>query len=149
MTNDELDGRLAESLVRYNVLTAAQVDRARAFQEARRSTLAGALCELHVVTEDVVRWLLEELTGIRAVDPSLLTVYPDFIERMNVLIPPAVVRALLVFPAQAELKAIHVCMLNPTEVSHRPRGHPRDRAHRRHREALRQVSGGAAPLRRR
>ena len=48
-------------------------------------------------------------------DPTLLTVYPDFVERMNVLIPPDVVAALSVFPAQMELNAIHVCMLNPTD----------------------------------
>ncbi len=115
MTDEELDGRLAEVLVRYGLLTAPQLERAQAFQQAKRSTLAGAVAELHIVAEDKVRALLEELTGVRAVDPSLMTVYPDFIERMNVLIPPAMARALLVFPVQAELKAIHVCMLNPTD----------------------------------
>jgi len=115
MTDAELDDRLAELLVRYDVLTAVQLERARAYQAARQSTLAGALCELHLVADDVLRPLLEELTGVRAVDPSLLTVYPDFIERTNLLIPPSLVSGLVVFPAQMELNAIHVCMVNPTD----------------------------------
>jgi type IV pilus assembly protein PilB len=115
MTDSELDSRLAELLVRYDVLTPVQMERARAYQAAKQSTLAGALCELHLVPDDVLRPTLEELTGARAVDPSLLTVYPDFVERMNLLISPDVVTALVIFPVQMELNAIHVCMLNPTD----------------------------------
>jgi type IV pilus assembly protein PilB len=115
VTDAELDDRLAELLTRYGVMTAPQLERARAFQAGRRSTLAGALGELHIVAEDALRSLLEELTGVRAVDPTLLTVYPDFVERMSILIPPEVVAGLLVFPAQMEVNAIHVCMTNPTD----------------------------------
>ena len=35
----------------------------------------------------LVRMLLEEITGIKTVDPSLMTVYPDFLERINTLVP--------------------------------------------------------------
>jgi type IV pilus assembly protein PilB len=115
MTDAELDDRLAELLVGYRVVTPALIERARAFQVARGSTLGGALSELHIVGEDTLAPLLEELTGVRQVDPSLLTVYPDFVERMNLLIPPEVIGRLLVFPAQAEINTIHVCMLNPTD----------------------------------
>ena len=59
--------------------------------------------------------LLEELTGTRAVDPALMQVHEDFIERMNVLMPPEVVSAMRVFPVQTEINAIHVCMINPTD----------------------------------
>ena len=34
---------------------------------------------------------------------------------MNQLLPPALVARLLVFPAQMEANALHVCMLNPTD----------------------------------
>ncbi|MBI2835034.1 MAG: Flp pilus assembly complex ATPase component TadA [Acidobacteria bacterium] len=115
MTDPELDDRLAELLIAYQLVSPAVLERARAFQTAKGSTLAGALAELHLVAEDTQAHLLEELTGVRAVDPSLMTVYPDFVERMNVLIPPEVIGRLLVFPAQAEINAIHVCMLNPTD----------------------------------
>ncbi|MBI1874719.1 MAG: Flp pilus assembly complex ATPase component TadA [Acidobacteria bacterium] len=115
MTDAELDDRLAELLVGYQLLTPAALDRARSFQSGRGGTLAGALTELHVVPPDRLQILLEELTGVRSVDPSLMTVYPDFVERMNLLIPPEVVASLLVFPAQAELNALHVCMINPTD----------------------------------
>ena len=115
MTGAELDDRLAELIVGYNVLSPAAVERARAFQSGRGSTLAGALRELHLIQPETLSPLLEELTGVRAVDPSLMTVYPDFVEKMNMLVPPTVVAKLLVFPAQAELNAIHICMLNPTD----------------------------------
>jgi type IV pilus assembly protein PilB len=115
MTNAELDARLSELLLGYNVVPATLLERARAYQEGKGSTLAGALAELRLVPADTLSTLLEELTGVRAVDPTLLTVYPDFVERMNVLIPPEVVAALPVFPAQMEINAIHVCMLNPTD----------------------------------
>jgi type IV pilus assembly protein PilB len=115
MTSAELDDRLAELLVGYNVIPKSHLERARAYQAAKQSTLAGALCELHVLTSDTLRSLLEELTGVRAVDPSLMTVYPDFVERTNALIPPDVIHALLVFPVQMELNRLHVCLLNPTD----------------------------------
>jgi type IV pilus assembly protein PilB len=115
VTGAELDDRLGELIVGYNVLTAAAVERARSFQAGRGSTLAGALRELHLVQPETLAPLLEELTGVRAVDPSLMTVYPDFVEKMNMLVPADVVARLLVFPAQTELNAIHVCMLNPTD----------------------------------
>jgi type IV pilus assembly protein PilB len=115
VTDPELDDRLAELLVGYQVVGQSVIDHARKFQSARRCTLAGALVGLHVVPEDTVAQLLEELTGVRAVDPSLMTVYPDFVERMNVLLPPKVIGRILAFPAQAEVNAIHVCMLNPTD----------------------------------
>jgi type IV pilus assembly protein PilB len=115
VTGAELDDRLAELIVGYNVMTPAALDRARSFQAGRGSTLAGALRELHLIQPETLAPLLEELTGVRAVDPSLMTVYPDFVEKMNLLVPADVIARLLVFPAQSELNAIHVCMLNPTD----------------------------------
>ena len=53
--------------------------------------------ELHLVPTETIAPLLEELTGVRAVDPSLMTVYPDFVEKMNMLVPPSLIARLLVF----------------------------------------------------
>lgn len=115
MTSAELDDRLAELLTSYSLAPPAVLERARAFQTARSCTLAGALCELHLIAEDLLWPMLEELTGVRAVNPSLMTVYPDFVARMVQLVPPEVVSRLLIFPAQMEINTIHVCMLNPTD----------------------------------
>ncbi len=115
MTDAELDDRLAELLLGYQTLAPPLLARAREFQSARGSTLAGALAELHLVPRETIGILLQELTGARAVDPTLLTVYPDFVEQLNALIPPDVVGRLLVFPVQVEINSIHVCMLNPTD----------------------------------
>ena len=67
MTGAELDDRLAELLLGYNVVPKSHLERARAYQAAKKGTLAGALCDLHVLTGDTLRSLLEELTGVRAV----------------------------------------------------------------------------------
>ena len=115
MTDPELDDRLAELLLRQAVVPAATLDRARTFQRSRGCTLAGAMAELHLVNSELLRGALEEITGTRAVDPSLMTVYPDFVTRVNQLLPPALVARLLIFPAQMETNALHVCMLNPTD----------------------------------
>jgi hypothetical protein len=115
MTNAELDDRLAELCVRQGQLTAATVERALTFQRTRGSTLAGAIATLQLVPADVLRGLLEEITGSRGVDPSLMTVYPDFVQRVSQLLPAELVARLMVFPAQMEANALHVCMLNPTD----------------------------------
>lgn len=115
MTTDELDDRLAELLIGAGHLTDTMLERARSFQATRRSTLGGALLDLRLVPEDLLRSLLEEITGARAFDPSLMSVNPDFVERMSALIPPEAVTALFVFPVQMETNRIHVCMLNPTD----------------------------------
>jgi type IV pilus assembly protein PilB len=115
MTNLELDDRLAELLMTYNVVGQSVLERARAFQNAKRCTLAGAMVGLHLVNQETIASLLEELTGVRAVDPSLMTVYPEFVNSLNLLIPPDVIGRMLVFPAQTEINAVHVCMLNPTD----------------------------------
>ena len=116
MTNQDLDDRLGELSTTYDMLTPSVLERARKFQAVNNyATLAGALANLHLITEDAVSPLLEELTGARAVDPALMQVHGDFVERMNALIPPEVVSAMRVFPVRTEINAIHVCMINPTD----------------------------------
>jgi type IV pilus assembly protein PilB len=115
MKDGELEDRLAEALVGYGLLTETQLERARSFQRTQQATLAAALVDLQLLTDEMLRGPLQELTGVRAVNPSLLTVYSDFVERMNLLLPADVVARLLVFPAQMEINTIHVCMLNPTD----------------------------------
>ena len=115
MTDVELDDRLSELAIGYGMIAQPVLERARAFGKTKNLTLAGALLALHLVPSDDLQRLLQELTGVRAVDPSLMTVYETFVERMNVLLPPEVVIRMLVFPVQTETNAIHVCLLNPTD----------------------------------
>ena len=117
MNDTELDDRLAELLVGYGTLTPVVLDRAREVQRSRGTTLGRALLEVRVITPDILSRLLEEITGVRAVDPSLMTIYPDFVERMVSLIPADVTEAMLVFPVQTELNTVHVCLLNPTDAA--------------------------------
>ena len=119
MTDAELDARLGELLVSARALDAARVDTAQVYQQARGGTLAGAVLALNLAPDKVVRMLLEEITGIKTVDPSLMTVYPDFLERVNTLVPAQVWLSMLAFPAQMEVNRLHVCLLNPTDARYR------------------------------
>ncbi len=115
MTDAELDDRVAELLQGYGSVSSVLMDRAREVQRSRGVSLGRALLELRVVTPDVLSRLLEESTGSRAVDPSLMTVYPDFVERMTAMVPVDATESLFVFPVQTEVNTVHVCMLNPTD----------------------------------
>jgi type IV pilus assembly protein PilB len=119
VTDAELDQRLAELLVSSKALEQERLQSARVFQASRGGTLAGSVLLLNLVPDRTLRALLEEITGIRTVDPSLMTVYPDFVERVNTLVPPAVWGAMLAFPAQMEVNRIHVCLVNPTDARYR------------------------------
>jgi len=119
MTDAELDARLGELLVSSKALDTSRIDTAKVYQQARGGTLAGAVLSLNLATDKVVRMLLEEITGIKTVDPSLMTVYPDFLERVNTLVPAQVWLAMMAFPAQMEVNRLHVCLLNPTDARYR------------------------------
>jgi len=119
VTDAELDARLGELLVSSKALDSSRVDTAKVYQQSRGGTLAGAVLALNLATDKVVRMLLEEITGIKTVDPSLMTVYPDFLERVNTLIPAQVWLAMMAFPAQMEVNRLHVCLLNPTDARYR------------------------------
>ncbi len=119
MTDAELDARLAELLVSSKALDKSRVDTAAVYREARGGTLAGAVLALNLAPDKVVRMLLEEITGIKTVDPSLMTVYPDFLERVNTLVPAKVWLSMMAFPAQMEVNRLHVCLLNPTDTRYR------------------------------
>jgi type IV pilus assembly protein PilB len=101
--------------VRYGYVQPPLLERARAFQKTRPITLSRALVELKLVTAEGIRPLLEEVSGVRAVDPSLMTVYPDYLQSVSQLIPPEFVVKALLFPVQSEINTVHVCMLNPTD----------------------------------
>jgi len=115
MNDAELDDRLADLLTGYGTVSPVLLERARDLQRTRGTTLGRALLELRLVTPDVLSRLLEEITGVRAVDPSLMTIYPDFVERLAALIPPDIAEALPAFAIQTEINTIHVCLLNPTD----------------------------------
>ncbi|MGH9319841.1 MAG: GspE/PulE family protein [Vicinamibacteria bacterium] len=115
MKHAEFEQAITDRLVQYGYVQAPLVERARAFHQSRPMTFLRALLELKLATADVVGALVEEIAGTSVVDPSLLTVYPEYIETVSKLIPKELVTQALVFPVQSELNAIRVAMLNPTD----------------------------------
>lgn len=115
MKHSEFEQAITHRLVQYGYVQAPLVEKARAFQSTRSMTLMRALIELKLVATDTLERVIEEVAGTSTVDPSLLTVYPEYIETVSKLIPKEFVVGALVFPVQSELNTIRVCMLNPTD----------------------------------
>ena len=115
MNHPDFEQAIIHRLVNYGYVQEPLVTRAHTFQKTRAMTLMRALVELKLVATDALERVIEEVTGVSTVDPSLLTVYPDYIETVSKLIPKEFVTAALVFPVQSELNTIRVCMLNPTD----------------------------------
>ena len=115
MRHAEFEQAVADRLVQYGHVQAPLLERARDFQNTRAMTLLRAVVELKLVSVDALNGIMEEVSGTSAVDPSLLTVYPEYIETVSKLIPKEFVTQTLVFPVQSELDTIRVCMLNPTD----------------------------------
>ncbi len=115
MNYQEYEQAIAERLVQYRFVEASLLERARTFQKTRSMTLLRALVELKLVTIDALNRLIEEVTGATTVNPSMLTVYQEYISTVSKLLPRELVTQALLFPVQSELNTIRVCMLNPTD----------------------------------
>ena len=115
MNHPDFEQAITHRLVQYGYVQEPLVARARTFQKTRAMTLMRALVELKLVATDALERVVEEVAGASTVDPSLLTVYPEYIETVSKLIPKEFVTGAPVFPVQSELNTIRVCMLNPTD----------------------------------
>ncbi len=115
MNHAEFEQAVTDRLVQYGYIQAPLVERARAFHQSRPMSFLRALLELKLATPDILGAVIEEVAGTGIVDPSLLTVYPEYIETVSKLIPKELVKEALLFPVQSELNAIRVAMLNPTD----------------------------------
>ncbi len=115
MHYSEFEQAVTDRLVQYGYIQAPLVARARAFHQTRPMSFLRALLELKLASADILAAVVEEVAGTGIVDPSLLTVYPEYIETVSKLIPKELVREALLFPVQSELNAIRVAMLNPTD----------------------------------
>jgi type IV pilus assembly protein PilB len=115
MLHAEFEQAIADRLVQYGYIQAPLLERARAYHQSRPMTFLRALLDLKLTSVDAIGTVLEEVSGTSVVDPSLLTVYPEYIQTVTKLIPKEIVTEALVFPVQSELNGIRVAMLNPTD----------------------------------
>jgi type IV pilus assembly protein PilB len=111
----EFEQAVSQRLVQYGYIQAPLLERARTYHQSKPITFFRALLELKLVNTDGLNAIVEEVAATTVVDPSLLTVYPEYVETVSKLIPKELVREALVFPVQSELNAIRVSMLNPTD----------------------------------
>lgn len=63
-----------------------------------------------------VNAVLEEVTGIQALDPTFVSFDPSFIAHITLLVPEAVAREEIVFPVRHENEYIHLAMALPQDA---------------------------------
>ena len=62
-----------------------------------------------------VNAILEEVTGIQAIDPTFVSFDPGYIDHITLLVPAAVAREEIVFPIKHEHDHVHMVMAMPQE----------------------------------
>ena len=74
----------------------------------------------HMITQGIcdgaqVNTILEEITGIQALDPSYMSFDPAFIDHITLLLPAVTAREEMVFPIKHEQDSIHMVMALPQD----------------------------------
>lgn len=113
MTYDELSEAVTDLLVRRRRLSEREA--AEALEEARTRgmTIEEVCLKTGIVTPGEYNRLLEEISGVAAIDPSELQVSRDFILSINELFSKEDAERLGCFPVSLGLREIHVVVTNP------------------------------------
>lgn len=112
MTVDLGDRLMALALTR-RLLDAAKLARIRTFAESRGGSLWDTLRELHLVADADLLMLMQEITGLDALNPSLVSAEPAFRACINQLWPPEVAAVTQTEPIRFVGNAVHVAMAEP------------------------------------
>lgn len=79
------------------------------------SRLTSMLVEDNIVDHQVVDRGLEEVFGLRSMNPTLVSFATSFIHRMKMLVPASVLRTFCVFPIKQEGNQLHLVMADPLD----------------------------------
>jgi type IV pilus assembly protein PilB len=104
--------RLGETLLKSNLITHEQLERALAQQKAEGGRLGSILCKLGLVNEEDVARCLGEQYGIPYIDLDRRTIEPAVIR----LIPAGMVQKHLVIPVAKTGNTLTMAMVDPTNV---------------------------------
>jgi type IV pilus assembly protein PilB len=78
--------------------------------------LSDALLQAGKVDATTVNQVLSEVTGLRSVDPTMVSFTPDFIEHAVALVPMDVAFREKVFPIRHEANHVHLVMARPEDL---------------------------------
>lgn len=86
-----------------------------AVPDLEQRLISDHLIDQGTVDPALVNSVLEEITGVQALDPSFVSFDPAFIEHITLLVPAAVATAETVFPIKHENDMLHVVMAIPQD----------------------------------
>jgi type IV pilus assembly protein PilB len=104
--------RLGETLLKSNLITHDQLERALAQQKVEGGRLGSILCKLGLVNEEDVARCLGEQYGIPYIDLDRQTIDPAVVR----LIPATIVQKHLVIPVAKTGNTLTMAMVDPTNV---------------------------------
>jgi type IV pilus assembly protein PilB len=87
-----------------------------AVPDLEQRLISDHLIALGTVDGAQVNAVLEEVTGIQALDPTFVSFDPAFIAHITLLVPDAVAREEMVFPVRHENEYIHLAMALPQDA---------------------------------
>ncbi|RJP84603.1 MAG: type II secretion system protein GspE [Desulfobacteraceae bacterium] len=86
-----------------------------AVPDLEQRLISDYLIEQGLAEPALVNSVLEEITGVQALDPSFVSFDPVFIEHITLLLPSVVAREETVFPVKHENDFVHVVMAMPQD----------------------------------
>ncbi|MGH2671184.1 MAG: type II secretion system protein GspE, partial [bacterium] len=105
-------GRLGQMLVKANLITPEQLDRALALQKASGGRIGSTLAKLGYTTEEEIASFLARQYGVPSIDLSTVKIDPAIIK----LIPAEVANKHFLIPVGRTGSALSVVMVNPSDI---------------------------------
>lgn len=119
MIADDLDQRLSSLVVSRGLIDSGSFGRVQAYVETRGGSLVHALRDLQLLSRAELLSILQEVTGVEALDPSLISIDPAFQAGTDCLWPPALAAATQTTPIRFIGPALQVAMVEPwSEMTH-------------------------------
>lgn len=86
-----------------------------AVPDMEQRLISDLLMEQGICDGAQVNAILEEITGIQAIDPTYVSFDPGYIDHITLLVPAAVAREEMVFPVKHENDHVHMVMAMPQD----------------------------------
>ncbi len=118
-TGSILEARVVAVAQARGLLDATRIGGVRAYATAGSLPFVEALRELRVVTDEDLLDILQESTGVEAIDPALVSADPSFTEAMERLWPHDLAQATRAIPIRYLGASLQVAMVEPWDLATR------------------------------
>lgn len=112
----ELNERLFQTFIERGAISATRLQEAKNTSKKTGEDLLNYLVEQKIIAEKDINRAMEQVSGVPCMDPSLVSVDPDFITHISEIIPRDLAEKHKIFPIKHEENYIHIVMSNPTDT---------------------------------